>query len=293
MFRQQHHLKNKIVHAAAEAKTGAPTLLDMIDTVQYELANAANVPVNQLPPKRFLKTPEWVQKIGNVFTKTIFKPVLKLKPKRKMDWKNFGKIIGVLDRQKTFFTVDIPRILEEDGMGKMTARQLVKIFPRRDRVKLRQRWIKELNRPVSDDEPWEKLAEDVMAQRIARMDKLKQIALVHVAQQSARNHGKFLAGMALGYKLLFDDRCGLCGDRGRAEIHLELLSSQYEIEKMRRMLPARPLTDLQSYVGQSFKFHPDEHKAKRWFKDVCDKICLSMKGRGRPHKFVKPRTIPA
>jgi hypothetical protein len=290
---KQEHAKNKTVRAAADAKTGVPTLLELADTIQFELASSVNLPVEQKPAKRRQEIPKWVQKITDGFRRTILKPVLKLKPKRKMDWQNFGKIIGVLSRQKTFLAVDIPRICKEDGLDKITAQQWAKIFPETDEAKLRQRLIKQLKRAVSDDEPLEKLVDEVMAQRIAGLERQRQNAFQQASQQSAKNCGKFLKGMAQGYELFLDNQCGLCGDRGRAEIHMEMLSSQYEIEKMRRMLPARSLPDLQNFVAHSFKFHPDPEKAKEWFKDVCDDICLSMKGRGRPHKIVRPQTAPA
>ncbi|MGD0207579.1 MAG: hypothetical protein ABSC89_08245 [Verrucomicrobiota bacterium] len=289
---KQDHSKNAIVQAAADAKACTPTLLEFADTIQFELASSVNVAVVRKPAKRRQEMPQWVQKITDGFRRTIFKPVLKLKPKRKMDWQNYGKIIGVLSRQETFFTVDIPRICKEEGLDKITAKQWAKIFPETDEAKLRQRIIKELKRPVSDGEPMEKLAEEVMAQRIAGLEMQKQIALQQVAQQSAKNHAKFLKGFAQGYELFFDDQCGLCGDRGRTQILLDLLMLQYDIEKMRRTLPARSLTDLQSFVGQSFKFPPDAAQAKKWFKEVCDDICLSMKGRGRPHKLVNPQMAP-
>jgi hypothetical protein len=286
---KQNHPKNKTVQAAADTKCGTPSLLTLLDTVHFELASSVNLPVEQKPAKRLQELPKWVQKITDGFKRTILKPVLKLRPKRKMDWQNFGKIIGVLSRQKTFFTVDVPRICKEDGLDKITARQWVKIFPEPDEATLRQRLIKSLKRPVADDEPLEKLADEVMAQRIAALEMHRQTAFRQVSEESAKNYAKFLKGVTQGYELFLDDQCGLCGDRGRAQIYLELLTVQYEIEKMRRMLPARSLTDLQRFVGQSFTFHPDAAKAKKWFKDVCDDICLSMKGRGRPHKLVKPQ----
>jgi hypothetical protein len=290
---KQDHPKNKTVQAATDAKTGSPTLLEILDTVQFELASSVNLPVEQKPAYRRWETPRWVQKITDGLKKTILKPVLKLRPKRKMDWQNFGKIIGVLSRQKTFFAVDVPRICKEDGLDKIPAEKWAKIFPKTDQSKLRERLIKELKRAVSDDEPFEKLADEVMAQRIEGLEMHRQNAFRLVSQRSARDYAKFLKGVAQGYELFLDDQSDFCGDRGRAQIYLELLSAQYEIEKMRRMLPARSLPDLQSFVGQSFKFHPDPAKAKAWFKDVCDDICLSMKGRGRPHKFVRPQTDSA
>ncbi len=289
---KQDHAKNKTVQRAADAKTGAPTLLKLLDTVQFELASSINLPVEQKPVQCLQQTPKWVQKITDGFTRTILKPILKLKPRRKFCWQNFGKIIGVLSRQKTFFTVDVPRLCKEDGLDKIPAERWAKLFPETDAMELRRRLIKELNRPVADDEPLEKLGDEVMALVIAGFERMEKNAFRLAAQQSARDYGKFLKGMAQGYELFLDDQCGWCGDRGRAEIHLEMLSSQYEIEKMRRMLPARALPDLQNFVAQSFTFPSETKKAKRWFKSVCDDICLSMKGKGRPHKFIQPRMAP-
>lgn len=290
---KQDHAKNKTVQAAADTKCGMPTLLEYTDTIQYELACSVNLPVEHKPAKLRHEMPKWVQKITDGLRKTILRPVLKLKPKRKTDWQNFGKIIGVLARQKTFFAVDVPRILKEDGLDKISDERWARICPETDEVKLRQRLVKALKRPVSDDEPMETLVDEVLAQRIAGLENMKQNAIRLVSPQSAKDHAKFLKGMAQGYELLLDDQCGWCGDRGRTEIYLELLSSQYEIEKMRRRLPAGSVADLQRFVGQSFRFHPETTKAKRWFKNVCDDICLSMKGRGRPHKLVKRPTAPA
>jgi hypothetical protein len=322
----QNHKKNEDSQASANVKIGKPTLFDFLGDVQLGMANSMNLAVKQKPAKSRRALPKWSEKIIDGFRKTIFKPILKLKPKRKMDWQNYGKIIGVLDRQVTFFTIDIPRIIKEDGWNKITSKQWDKIWLQMGGDQLlqeaRQVLIKALNRPVADDEPLEKLAMEVLDQSRQQISKFinrpvsddepleelamevleqpfknlamhKQIAFQHVSQQSAKNNAKFLKGMAQGYSLFLDEQGDFCGDRGRANIQLELLSSQREIEKMRRVLPARSLSNLQNFVGQSFQFHPDPEKSKRWFKDVCDDICLSMKGRGRPHKFVKPQMAPS
>ena len=93
---KQNHPKNITVQAAAEAKAGTPTLLEFADTIHFELASSVNLPVKQKPANRCRETPKWVGKITDGFKRTILKPVLKLKQKRKMDWQNYGKIIGVL-----------------------------------------------------------------------------------------------------------------------------------------------------------------------------------------------------
>lgn len=107
------HPKNKVDPAAAGAKNGEPTVLEFADTIRQHLAGAVNLPVKQPSAKGRRETPNWVQKIGGTFRKTIFKPILKLKPSPKTGWQDYGKITGVLDRQKTFFTVDLQRICKE------------------------------------------------------------------------------------------------------------------------------------------------------------------------------------
>jgi hypothetical protein len=129
-----------------------------------------------------------------------------------------------------------------------------------------------------------------MDQRIAGLDMQRQIAFQRVAQQSAKNHFLFLKGMEQGYKLFFDDQCGLCGDRGRAQIHLKLLSSQYEIEKMRRMLPPRNDSDLYEHLKPWYRFPNSREDGIAWLRKVCDDISLYMTGkRGRP---IGPRRAP-
>src|SRR5258708_1350724 len=67
--------------------------------------------------------PTWCWKIVEKFKKTIFKPILKLKPRARMDWRKYGAMIGVIERCDTFFAIDVWRIMEEEGLDEITDEQ--------------------------------------------------------------------------------------------------------------------------------------------------------------------------
>lgn len=75
------------------------------------------------------------------------------------------------------------------------------------------------------------------------------------------------------------------GDDRRTEIYGDLLMAQYEVEKMRRKLPAKSRVDLRMEMQKLTNF---KDRGQGWFNDVCREIKLSMKGPGRPHKFSRP-----
>ena len=183
---------------------------------------------------------------------------------------------------------DAPRILEAE-FGDLTEEEWQRIEPQLGLDKLRVELIKALNRPVSDDEPLEKLCEEVLERQWKHFEMMRQNALCHVSQQDAKTTVLFYKGVAEGYTIFLDEDGHFSGDRGRTDIYLELIACQLEIEKMRRMLPAKSCDDLYNYLKQGVKF-PTNGRA--WLHDICDEIRLSMKSRGRPHKFSHPDTIP-
>ncbi len=241
------------------------------------------MPLEQSPASDQPRMSEWSLKILDQLRKTIFKPVLKLRPAREVHWQSYGKMIGILERGQTFLTVDLPRIIEQEGLDKITDEQWNKIQPKEQ---LRSHVVKILKRSVLDNEPLDGLVEEVMKRWVESLEKHRQFAFACAAQQSAKNYARFLKGLSQGYNLFMDETGDFCGDRGRTEIYKELLSSQYEIEKMRRMLPARNDGDLYNHLKPWYKFPAPEKKARKWLRDVCDDICLSIKGGpGRPQKF--------
>jgi hypothetical protein len=85
--------------------------------------------------------------------------------------------------------------------------------------------------------------------------------------------------MAEGFELFIDGEAKFCGDRGRTEIYMCLISFMTDVEKIRRTLPQKTRP----------KFYDDLRKVYRlpagaydWFSDVCDDIKLPIKSVGAP-----------
>jgi hypothetical protein len=163
--------------------------------------------------------------------KTIFKPILKLRPSKKSTCQDFGKLIGILNRGITFFREDAPRMIEEDGLDKISDEKWEMIQPR---DQLRAHIVKQLGRPVADGEPLEDLEAELIERRIKHLEEMRAQAFRFMARRSAKDNAMFHRGMAQGYEIFLDVDGQFCGDRGRTEIYMELLSSMHEIEKMRR-----------------------------------------------------------
>lgn len=266
-----------------------PELMEVIAPIEFKQALAADRLVLQDKPKEW---PKWSLNIIDRLRKTIMKPVLKLKPTgNQITWRNFGRIIGVLERGKTFFNYDAYQIIRKEGLDKITGSDWAKIKAKLGlgEEQLRQRFAKELNRPVTDDEPLEKLAEEFHVLRVANLERLKQGALDFVSQTNAKNVALFYRGLSEGYTIFLNEEGQFSGERGRTEIYMELLACQLEVEKMRRMLPAKSRNDLYDYIQQSTNLPPKRYK---WFRDICDEICLSTKGAGHPFKFSKANVAP-
>ena len=282
---------NKI-DATANNRRGQPTVFEQLTDVGSEIAKAMANPSEPMPAESKRKPPGWSLEIIDRLRKTVLKPILKaihrLRSTNGFNWRDFGRLVGVVERYKTFVLHDAPRIWEAE-FGDVTEEECQRIEPRLGLDKLRVLLIQVLNRPVSDDEPLEKLGEEFLERVWKHFEKLRQDALYHVAQQDAKNTALFYVGMAEGYRMFLNEDGGLSGDKGRTDIYLELIACQLEIEKMRRMLPAKSRGDLYNQLKQRVKFPPD---GRKWFNDICDEIGLSMKSRGRPHKFSHPQTIP-
>src|ERR1035441_7111511 len=119
------------------------------------------------------------------------------------------------------------------------------------------------------------------------------MAFYHLAHQSAKTGKLFLKGMEEGYTAFLNEDGEFTGDDrrgglhielrgGQADIHMELLAWQHDIEKMRRMIPAKNNQHLVSELKTNSEF---KNKSQDWFKEVFKDIKLSIGPRGRPRKF--------
>jgi hypothetical protein len=262
--------------------TSHRTVFDVMMNVQCDLMAEAGLPLPR-HLKKTHETPQWTKNICQKLKATILKPVLKLKPmRRKFSWRNYGRMIGIIERYKTFLAKDVPRILKDDGLDKIGKKRWAKIQPLLGEKDARQYYLKILGRPANDKTPFLELAAQIFVGGLIKLEQHKQTAFAHLADQSAKTTAIFLKGMSEGYSAFLNEDGEFSADDRRADIHLELVAWQYEIEKMRKSVPPKTSKHL---IGELKKLPEFKTKTDDWFKDVFKDIHLSIGRRGRPPQF--------
>jgi hypothetical protein len=262
-----------------------PTAFELMMDVQCELR--AKSGLTSLPHwKQTKESPEWVKHICVKLRNTILKSVLKLRPKDNVvNWRNYGRCIGFIERYKIFLAKDVPRILNEEGFDNVSEEEWAKIQPRLGEEQMREYYLKILERPADDKASLSELLDIAIERQMTNLEKMKQIAFFHLGSQSAKTTAMFLKGMSEGFKIFLNDNGEFSGDDRRADIHLELIAWQFDIEKMRKSIPPKSRKIL---FGEIKKLPEFKGKTQDWFDDVCKDIKLSIGPRGRPWGYSKP-----
>ena len=260
-----------------------PTAFELMMNLQCDLRAEMNL--DPLPHwQQTRPTPGWAKNICGKLRRTILKSVLKLRQKSKteINWRNYGRCIGIMERYLVFLNRDVPQILEKEGLNNLGAEEWERLQPRLGEETAREYYLKVLERPADDPTPLNELAELVMQKNVSHLEALKKLAFQHIAYQSAKIGNLFLKGMSEGFTAFLNEDGEFAGDDRRADIHLELLAWQYDIEKMRRMIPQKNSRHLIRELEQLPEF---ETKSEAWFKEVFKDIKLAIGPRGRPQKY--------
>jgi hypothetical protein len=272
---------NKGVGCSASSG-GELTFFEQVTDIQVALAKEAGMVIDPRLEKNKREVPKWCGGIVDRLKKTILKPILKLRPNGVMNWRNYGRMMGIVERYKTFILHDVERDFIEAGLDKLTEEKWEKIWAAFGKDKLRKRLIEILERPVADDEPLEKLVDEVLERQFYAIEKMREDACRHIAQQDAKVSALFFKGMAEGYTCFLDEAGKFVGDRGRTRLYFDFLAYRLEIERFRQSPPEKSRRDLQQWViaQTGIKITNDDE----WFDHFCDEISLSMKGVGRALK---------
>lgn len=258
-----------------------PTAFEVMMNVQCGLR--VELGLEPLPYwKETTETPAWTKNIYHKLRNTILKSVLKLKPNGTVNWRNYGRCIGIMERYKTFLAHDVPKILKDEGFDKISERDWQKIQPQLGEEHAREYCLKLLKLPADDITPLAELADKVLELQLEHLEKQKQIAFWHLANQDAKTGAIFMKGMGEGYTVFLNEEGQFTGDDCRADIHLELIAWQHDIEKMRKLALPGSRKKLFEQLGELPEYH---NKGHDWFDDVCKDIQLSLSKPGRPRQI--------
>jgi hypothetical protein len=273
------------VKTKTEVKNGAnmdglkPTVFSQLMDIKCELHREMGLA--PLPYwKEVRAQPTWAKNICGNFRNTILKSICKLRPGRKVNWRNYGRCIGLMERYKTFLNKDVPNLLKKDGLNKKLSKKNKKIFEAAVGMKeMRQYYLKVLGRSAKDRTPTLKLIEEALLKQLINLKTQNETAFYHLASQDAKTTKIFLKGMSEGYTIFLNEDGDFNGDVRRTDIHMELLAWQYDIEKMRKSVPPKTNKNL----GNELKKLPEfKNKTQEWFNDVFKDIKLSIGIPGRP-----------
>jgi hypothetical protein len=261
-----------------------PTVFAHGVVVANALCKETGVPIPETWPKPKFALPDWCGNIVKQLGKTILKPVLRLRPNGKVDWRNFGRLVGIAERYKAFIIHDVPRILEQE-FGDMTEEQWQRIEPLFGMDEARVHLVKLLDRPMADTEALEDLIDEACERQFEALDTMRQNALFLVASQDAKTMALFYKGLAEGFHCFLDEQANFCGDRGRTNIHLILLACMMEVEKLRRIAPPTTRPRYYEELTPVYRLSP---RAYDWFNDVCDDIKFPLNHLGRKRQSPSP-----
>jgi hypothetical protein len=274
----------KIENANRQATTlSQPTVFEFIMNFQCEARSEMGLePLLHWEKTR--QTPKWAKNIYQNFRNTIFKSVLKLKPKGRVNWRNYGRCLGIMERYKTFLAKDMPNKWKAAGLANISAQKMEKLQPLLGEEQARQYCLKILARPASDTTSVDELFELILGRQLENFEKQKQTAFGFLADQSAKTVAVFLKGMSEGYTMFLDEEEEFGGDDRRVNIYLELLCWQHDIEKMKRSVIPKNSNHL---IAELKKVEEFRNRPQDWFKQVFKDVKLSIGWRGRPPKFAQ------
>jgi len=262
-------------------KYSSPTFFETLMNVHCDLRLELGLPPLEYWQKT-RETPSWVKNIYQKLGRTLFKSILKLRPKGVINWRNYGRIIGIMERHITFLTHDAWQLFDDPAFEKVSDEKWVKFNAGLGEVEARKYYLKTLGRPATDQTPLEELAVMAIERKITDLEKVKQTAFAHIAEQGAKNKNLFLKGMGEGFTIFLNEDGQFAGDDRRADIHMELIAWQHDIEKLQRSV--LPKTN-QHLITELKKVPEFKNRTPDWFKDVFKDIKLSIGPRGRPPQY--------
>jgi hypothetical protein len=150
-------------------KHDRPTLLEVLGGYYKEAQKIFGENVCLAPELPVAPLSHWGKNIVGQFGKTIFKPVLKLRPSKNTTCQDYGKIIGIIKRGITFYRSEANEILEAESLQNISADDWEKIQPS---DQLRTHTIKQLGRSVDDHENLDDLIDELIEKRIKHLEEL-------------------------------------------------------------------------------------------------------------------------
>ncbi len=251
----------------------------MLEALRLAVCRAGEQP---LPAVQFAnQLPEWVHKIADELTCTVFKGIVNMAPRnKKYHARKAGQIIGLLIRVAIFYWKDVTAILDREGLSKLTPSQ-------KENLEKLTGWEVGMTqashlagKPIITKTHLIRFLKRRVYKHAIDTIKVGWGLIIYALHQPVEDVLQFLTGLPEGFKSFLKTDGEFAKTGKRTEIFFVLLMYWPEIEEMRQANPplGKPyvLAWLEKQEGK--QLIASEHA----FSELCNDITLDFGLTGHP-----------
>jgi len=254
-------------------------VVPMMEAMRLAVSRAVSQP---MPAVQFAdELPGWGHNIADELTCTIFKGIVNMAPQgNKYHARNVGQLVGLLIRIAHFYWKDVPRILEREGLNKLTPEQEMKL----EKLSGWEVGMAQASRlagcPITTKAQLIEFLTRRVFQHALHTAKVGWVLTKFALQQPVEDVFQFLTGLPEGFKCFLNTDGNFAKTGGRTEVFFVLLMYWPEIEEMRQAQPPleKPyvLAWLEKQEGK--RLMSSDHA----FSELCNDIGLDFGLNGHP-----------
>jgi hypothetical protein len=241
-------------------------------------------------PVRYAHTfPEWGHNVANELTKTIFKGIVGMAPKKNESNEilagKAGQLVGVAIRAAVFYGKEVPALIEREGLNKLTKEQNEKLEKMAGWELLLPHASELAGRPITGKAELIKFYGRRILHFAVQMARSNLVLIKLILYRPVEEIFRFLSGIPKGFKSFLKTDGEFAGKGKRTEIFLALLMYWPEIEEMRQSQPPKTRKYLLDWLEkeEGRQLVTDD----KIFFELCDDISLDLTIPGHPFKLLE------
>lgn len=224
--------------------------------------------------------PEYCYNIFDVFLKTYFKgfPLLSetvqitdsaglpgaksieaAKEVLRINWKNVGRLFGIMARCIRFAEMEAAEELEKDGFSGSSPEEIVSLFT----MIFGRDWVLTNRTRIEKENPDKIFVEYLQEHTTSALSRIPSMVPIETVayEWSPEASADFHAGYAEGMSIFVDFNRQLAGESGRSGIYTLLLLAWPEIKSMLEASPRKTLSDLHEWMMPFMRVGRCKHRA--------------------------------
>jgi hypothetical protein len=254
-------------------------VIPLCEAMHRAILKASDRPLEE--PRHSVCLPDWVHKLCDELTKTIFKGMIESDPREnKFVARDYGRIVGFILRGVVFYVKEVPALLKDDGLLDLTDERAEKLKKEAGLPMLFAMASQTFQKPIANEEALIQEGGERVKEKGEEL--LKGFFLIgrHLLNQPIEEQHEFLCGIPEGFVSFLNNQGEFAGKRRMFEIFLLLAMHWPEIAEMQKEQPAKTRKYLLEWL--------EKEEGKQLVEDakvfyaICDDIGLDMAPPGHP-----------